>query len=140
MSWTYSGDPAKSSRDWIRWRLGDTDSSAKLQTDAEIDAALTTWGTKELAAAQIARTVAAGYSRKVDTTMGKLRIAHSQRVKYWDDLAQTLMAESEMTGVAPWAGGISEASKESFEADTDRVDPAFVIGIHDMTENSTGAE
>ena len=140
MAWTYSGDPSKSDRDWVRWRVGDTDSSDKLQTDAEIDAAVTTYGTKYLAAAQIALSIAAGYARRVDTAMGKLKISHSQRVQYWTDFAMKLQAEADLTGVAPWAGGISKDSKQEFEADTDRVEPSFAVGMHDTVEGQHASE
>jgi hypothetical protein len=117
----------------VRWRIGDTDSSAKLQTDAEIDAALSEYGTKQEAAARVCDTVAAGYARKVDTAMGKLRVAHSQRVAYWRDLGRELRAEV-ATAVAPWAGGISRDDKRTREDDDDRVQPSFARGLHDTVE------
>lgn len=131
MSWSYSGDPTSSTKDWIRWRLGLTNSADKLQSDAEIAAALSEYGDKRLAAAKVAETIAGTYARRVDTTMGKMRIAHSQRVAQWQGLATSLRAEVAVS-VAPWAGGVSVADKEAQQADTDRVKPAFAVGMVDV--------
>lgn len=139
MSWTYSGDPAKSDRDWVRWRIGDTNASAKKQTDAEIEAALGEYGDKHFAAAQICRSLAAAEASKVDTTMGKLRIAHSQRHAQWIAMAEKLESEASISLATPWAGGISKDSKRTFQDDDDRVEPAFARGMHD-TEPGQHAE
>lgn len=133
MSWSYSGDPSKSNRDWVRWRVQDTNASNKKQSDAEIDAALVTYGSKERAAVEVLRTIGRGYLDRVDTTMGKLKIAHSQRAKAYFADADKLERELAFSAV-PWAGGISVADKESYEEDSDRVKPKFGKGMHDTVE------
>ena len=32
--------------------------------------------------------------------------------------------------VSPWAGGISEANKDTYDDDTDRIKPAFTVDLH----------
>lgn len=38
--------------------------------------------------------------------------------------------------VSPWAGGISKASKETYEDDDDRVVPAFTVELHNNPDTS----
>lgn len=58
---------------------------------------------------------------------------------FWDGLARlgsmdlTSMGLSKTSStVAPYAGGISVADKESYETNTDRVNPRFHRGMHDF--------
>lgn len=128
MSWTYT-DPGTSNRDWVRWRVGDTDTTDQLQTDAEIAAALATYGSKFKAAAAVARAIAAKYSRKADTTMDQLSISHSQKAKAYLALAGEIEA-----GVALDAGRvgsiqITQTDRETEREDTERPQPAFASGM-----------
>jgi len=143
MAFTYT-DPGTSSRDWIRWRVGDTDSTDPLQTDAEIAAALATYGSKFKAASAVARAIAAKFSRKADIGMDQLSISHSQKAKAYLALAGEIEA-----GVAQDAGcvgaiGISVADRDTERDDEDRPGPAFssgmfseVIPMMDMDSGST---
>ena len=137
MGWTYAGDPSANDRDFVRFEVGDTDTTDQLVTDEEIAGAVSVWGNKWRAASNVAKAIAGKFARRVDTTMGKLKISYSQRVKHYMDLAKTLEAEAKKHGAAaPWAGAISQDLKKAEEDDSDRVQPAFVVDQFDFPPTS----
>lgn len=137
MSWSYlSSDPGSSGKSWVRLRIGDTSSGDQLLSDEEINVFLDGEGNKYLAAAVAAETVGAQFARKVDKTVGRLRIAHGKAADAYFRTADRLRREM-ATRVAPYAGGISEADKDDAEDREDRVQPAFSRGMHDFAEPST---
>jgi hypothetical protein len=140
MANTYTGKPATSTRDFVRWRTGDTDASDWLQTDSEIDAALSIHGDKFQAAAAVADAIAAKFARRVDSTMGKLKLTLSQKVKQYRELAGAIRTEATISvAAAPWMAAHSVSAKDGYEEDTDRVVPAFAVDMHDTVEqNSLG--
>jgi len=128
MTWTYT-DPGTSTRDWIRWRVGDTDTSDQLQTDEEIAAAVATYGSKFKAAAAVARAIAAKFSRKADMGMDQFSVRHSQKAQAYLKLAADIEA-----GVALDAGrvgsiAISVADRATEMDNDDRPEPAFTSGM-----------
>jgi hypothetical protein len=124
-AWTYSGDPQISTRDAVRFYLGDTDSTAPIIYDAEIDALLVTYPNPFFAAAQAARGIAAKYSRKVSKRVGDLSINYSDLSKQFYSLANELQAQGETMGMTPYSGGISRTDKQTVNANTDREKPPF---------------
>ena len=138
-TWIYSGDPATSNKDWVRWKVGDTNSTDQLVSDEEIGAAVTAEGHKALAAAVICEHLAARYSREADQTIndgsGSSRTRSlSQRAGAFMKLATSLRTQSSVTiGVSPFLGGSSVVDKAAREDDTDRVAPAFTTGMSDFT-------
>lgn len=129
MTWTYGGNPATSNRDWVRWRVGDTDTTDQLQTDEEITAALTVYGSKYKAAASVARAIAAKFSRKADTDMGQLSIRHSQKAKAYLELAAEIDASVGLDAGRVGSIAISRADRATEREDTDRPEPAFATGM-----------
>lgn len=138
MSWSYTGNPTDSTKDYVRFRIGDTDSSDQLLGDDEIDAMVSQFGDKRLAAAAAAESVAAKFSRRFDTRYGKVSQQWSQLVEHYLTLAKKLRAEYTLNAAAPWAGSISQSAKDEERDDTDRVEPAFSVGMHDFTDNQHG--
>lgn len=141
-TWIYTGNPAAANKDWVRWRVGDVRADDQLVSDEEINAALTDANSnKNLAAAMVCERIAADFSREADFTIndgsGASRTnALSQRAASYLKLATTLRdaaAGSTTIFAAPYAGGISIADKDAQEDDTDRVSPAFNIGMQDYT-------
>lgn len=143
MSWSYaSTEITTTDRYWVRWRLGLTSSSEQLQQDEEIDAALASYGTKQAAAAAVARAISMSFARRADMTMGKLSISHSQKSERWDELAKKVEIEIGSGGDAPvpWAAAHSHSRKDAIEEGTDRVEPFFSRGMHDYPGTSDIAE
>ncbi|MGE0289035.1 MAG: hypothetical protein AB7I42_23080 [Bradyrhizobium sp.] len=139
-TWIYTGDPAASSKDWVRWRVGDVRADDQLTSDEEITAALSDASSnKNLAAAMVCERIAADFSREADFTIndgsGASRTnALGQRAASYLRLATTLReaaAGSSTFFVAPYAGGISIDDKTSREEDEDRTAPAFTVGMQD---------
>lgn len=89
-----------------------------------------------LAGADAAGYLAAQYARKVDTTSpGSISTASGTQAQKYADLSARLagLGIGRGAGIMPFAGGISVTQKQSMEEDTDRVQPAFVIGMTDAT-------
>lgn len=125
MTWTYTGDPSDSEKDAVRFLIGDTVSTDPLITDEEIAWLLTERGGVYPAAIQACETIAAKFARLADTQVDDVRVNLSQRAKGYRELAQTLSSRQAISGAMPFAGGISQAQKETAEEDTDRVPPFF---------------
>ncbi|MFA6044761.1 MAG: hypothetical protein WC718_07240 [Phycisphaerales bacterium] len=143
MAFTYT-DPGTSNRDWVRWRVGDTDSTDPLQTDAEVAAALATYGSKFKAAAAVARAIAAKFSRKADTTMDQFSVSHSQKAKAYLALADEIEAGVGLDAGRVGSIQITNADRDTERDDTERPSPAFasgmfseVIPLMDMDSEST---
>ena len=83
MSWSYA-NPSVSTRDWVRWMVGDTDSTDELLQDEEIDAAVSDEGNKYRAAATCARAIASKFSRQADKKVGPLSISASQKAERYE--------------------------------------------------------
>lgn len=134
MAWTYSGDPATSVRDKVRFLVGDTDTTSQEMTDAEVDAMIADAANEPYAAAiACAYALASKYARKVDKSIGDLSISWGQVAKGYRDLVQQLRIQAAgAAGVlAPYAGGISVSDKEGDREDSDRVQPHFRTNLHD---------
>lgn len=131
----YSGAPSSVTADALKLLIGDlsTSSSGELLKSAECTYFLTAYGSARAAAPHAARAVAAMFADQVGRTVGDLRVDAQQKFEHYNTLAASLERQSALTGV-PYAGGISIADKQSVESDTDRVAPAFRIGVHDHPE------
>jgi len=66
VAWTYSGDPASSTRDKVRFLCGDTDSTDQQLNDAEIAFLITEWVDAYLAAANACDAIASKFQRQSD--------------------------------------------------------------------------
>jgi len=142
MAWTY--DPnLTDDEDKVRFYVGDVDTTDQLRSDEEITAILALEGTVLEAAAAVAESLAAQYARKSDKETGELRIWLSNRYEQFRDTAKYLRGrtgeEDSLTAV-PHVGGISVSRKETVEADTDRVDPAFYVGMRDNPRARQGTD
>jgi hypothetical protein len=128
----YGNQPASNNTDALKFLVGDqsTSSSLELLSTAECNYLLGKWGSPDAAAPYAAEAIAADFADKVSKSVGDLRIDAQQQFEHYTTLAGTLRRAASFTGV-PYAGGISRADKQSVELDTDRVAPAFRIGVHD---------
>lgn len=134
MSWSYY--PGKSTRDWVRFVIGDTDENDQLLANEEIDAALTTEGSQYAAAAVCCEALAAKYSDARTKKVGPLTISGAERARSYLELAKRLRATVGRK-VAAYAGGISRSDIDSVRDDTDRYEGAFREGMHDVPGTGT---
>jgi len=136
VAFNYSGNPASSERDEVRFLLGDTVAPGYLQ-DAEIDWLLAqTGGNVTSAVAGAMQQIAAQFAAKaVDQTTGRISTEFSARAAAWEERLRRWLADNGTTVLSftpmPRAGGISEAAKTAQEQDTDRIPPAIRRGMHD---------
>lgn len=130
MTWSYSGDPASSDLDRVRFLIGDTDTVDQLVNNEEVNWALGEFPIY-IAAAELSEAIAAKFSRKVDKSVGDLKISFSKQAEQYSKKAKQLRNRGSLAAIAPYAGGISVSDKESVVSNTDRVDPSFSRGMND---------
>ncbi len=122
MSYT---SPSNSDADWIRFRIGDTDTSNEILSDTEIGDALTEQTDRVLAAAMCAEAIAAEFARKaIDLKMGKLHADRRALADHYWKLAEQLRTESG-SYAEPFIGGQTYSAKTTLRENTDLVPPRF---------------
>jgi hypothetical protein len=139
--WSYSGNPSTSSKDLVRWLIGDTIASRPLLLDAEINAALSFQPTPSFAATACADAIANKVASKVDKTIGKTSIKLSQMVDAYRQMADRLRAGGagnlpggDGSGVhlgGIFVGGASISEDEALRSDSDLNQSSFSIGQDD---------
>jgi len=126
MTWSYSGNPATSAKDQVRFLVGDTNPKEQLLTDQEIEFLLTTYNQFTInAAVQACEAIIGKYSRLADETVGRVSIQYSQKAKGYMTQMKLLRNRMTMSSAAPYVGGISITDKQQQAANTDRVRPDF---------------
>jgi len=130
---TYSGNPAASDRDAVRFWIEDTAAPFAL-TDEEIAYVLTIYPSAMEAAAACCRALAAKYAKMVDKEVGDLKLKYSQRGTAYLALADRLDAQAGLVGLMPYGGGISIADMQAVDLDSDRPAPPMRIGQFDNPE------
>jgi len=135
MSWNYSGRPADSDRDHVRFLVGDTDAEEPFVQDEEIAFAVANQTSLKLSAALVLRALAAKYSRQVTNKVGDVSSNCSDVAKAFRDRADELDPAGLTTApalVLPSFGGLTISGKETLAEDTDAVQPRFVRGADDI--------
>ena len=129
MTWTYVNTLA-TTRDQIRWFVGDTDTDEQLVADEEITWAVTQNPDVRLAAAEVADAISRKFARYATVRTQDTAVDYTARAKQYRDVAAALREQYALRGAVPFAGGIGVADKRDREKDTDRVQPAFSRGLH----------
>lgn len=133
----YSGDPADSSLDAVRFLIQDT-STSPFFADAEINYTIGLYPTVMLAASALcdqaiiatqSLSTSAGVSEK---QVGDLRIKYDVgsggTAERWRNIKASLRAQAARLSGTAYTGGASVADKANVEADTDGVDAKFRRG------------
>ena len=98
MAWTYSGDPAASEKDQIRFTIGDTDTTDQQLNDAEIAWLISARGSAAQAAPYAAEAIAAKLARESDSSksVGDLSLSQSlsARSQKYYELASRLAVQA----------------------------------------------
>lgn len=138
MAWTYSGNPASSPKDSVRFLIADTDADEAFVTDEEI-----AWSLSQVsqniyqAASLVARSLSAKFSTLSDETIGPLQFKYAERAKNYEKTADRLEKQgsksTSLTGI--YCGGCDVSEKESNEYDTSLVQPEFKKGITDYVSD-----
>lgn len=131
MAFTYSGDPASSDRDLVRFLIGDVTSTSALYQDAEIDAIIATAASPHWAAVSLVDTAIARFAYKADRSIDGLSVRYSSVVSSLKTLREALVRQAETAtsggrpGAAIYIGGLSEAERDTDELNTALSQPAF---------------
>lgn len=130
MAATYSGDPAASDLDFVRFKTADTDVDNADVTDAEITAMLAYYPSKWQAAHACALKRVQKFAR---IALGSANPNLSQIVSAAKKLADQILSEAAQQGVAITIPSASESAKQLANDDTDRVPDRFSRGMNDFT-------
>jgi hypothetical protein len=94
MTFTYSGDPAASDKDEVRFLCGDTDSTRPLLSDQEIAFVIGKWaplyGSNTLNAAVCCEIIAAHYAREVSVSADGVSVGVSELQSKFEAAAVSL--------------------------------------------------
>lgn len=130
MAATYGADPNEPI-DRIRLLTGDTDVTAPLLQDEEIEFLVANEGPIYMAAAAAADAIAGKFARKVDTRVGGISKSNSQATDHYLKLAKRLRSQQAEQAVSFYAGGLSKAEKRADAQDSDLPQPDFTRELHD---------
>lgn len=140
MAWSYSGNPASSNLDAVRFLVGDTDTNDQLLSNEEINYMVLTHGNVRRAASESARAIAAKFARLMNRSIGGLAADFSAKYRQYLELADNLLEKDELSPVSPFISGFSRSAKEAEELDTDRETTFGRKGQHDNPRAYPGDE
>lgn len=136
MTFTYSGDPSTSTRNYVRFLLNDTDSTDALFSDEELTYVITEWGGDAYdAARECAEILIARFARLADSTsksVGDISVSESygSKVSHYKELANSLLLRKmRKSPPRPWAN--TDALKSTDDKTTTDFATDFVIGQMD---------
>jgi len=140
MTFTYSGDPASSARNHVRFLLHDVDSTDPLYSDEEITFVINSWASDVYEAArELAETAIAKYARLAESTsksVGDISVSESfaDKVTHYTKLAETLARrKNRKQAPRPWASASNLTSTARRNDATHNTD--FYEGIMDNPNN-----
>lgn len=138
MSWTYSGNPAASNRDFVRFLTGQTSSDdAVIMNDEELSFLLVQRPNPYFAAAMAAERLAVRYGNTVRSkTVGDLTLNYGERETHYRTLSGELRRQGMTQNIRPFVGGSSISDVDARKEDTDRVQGAFSVGMDDRDTSS----
>lgn len=136
MAWSYSGDPASSNRDAVRFTIGDTNVNAQQLQDEEIDYNLGLDTPENVLRASIRSVLnlMALVARQVSQTAGRLSKSLSDQLGHYKELLAALEDEFATTGdglVSFYVGGLSDSEEDTDKRDSDLRQNQFEIAQDD---------
>lgn len=136
MTFTYSGDPSTSTRNYVRFLLNDTDSTDALFSDEELNYVITEWGGDAYdAARECAEILIARFARLADSTsksVGDISVSesYSSKVTHYKELSNNLfLRKMRQKPPRPWAN--ADAMKSTDDKTTTNFATDFVVGQMD---------
>jgi len=133
MTWTYGHNPTASTRDGVRFLVGDTDEDEQLVQDEVIAWALTLHSDDiNASAVDVARGIAAKFaSEATKLQIGRVREEYTDRAAAFAARATEIETNSSVSAAGPVAPQISLSDRETAFEDTDRADTQFKLGQMD---------
>lgn len=131
MSFTYSGNPASSSLDEVRFLLSDTESENPLLSNEEVEYLLAQQENSYLAAANGAEIISSIFTRRADKEkVGDITLEYKDKARQYVNLAGRLRDSNPSQSITPYCGGISISDKDSRESNLNRLVPVFTRDTH----------
>jgi hypothetical protein len=136
MTFTYSGDPSTSTRNYVRFLLNDVTSTDALFSDEEIAYVITEWsGDAYEAARELAEILIARFARLADSTsksVGDISVSesYSSKISHYKELANSL-AQRKMRKSPPRPWAKTDALKSTDDRTTNDFNTDFVVGQMD---------
>jgi len=92
LTWSYTGNPASSSKDAVRFLIGDTDTSDQLLSNEEIDYTITQSGSIYQAAHDSAYAIASTFARMASSkSVGDLSLSYNDRATTYYQVADRML-------------------------------------------------
>ena|SRR5580765_3073466 len=137
MSWSYSGNPATSALDLVRFRLGDVEGDYPIASDEEcLQALRDAGGNSYVAAAIIAESKATVFfMRPSREKRGDRWIEWQEQALAFQTLAKTLRMNANIQTTSVYGGGIDAAEREAERRDRSLNQPVFTTHLHDTTRH-----
>ena len=136
MTFTYSGDPSTSTRNYVRFLINDTDSTDALFSDEELNYVISEWGGDAYKSArECAEILIARFSRLADSSsksVGDISVSESfsQKIQHYKELANNLLTR-EMRKSPPRPFANAQSLKSTNDRIVDDFNTDFYAGIHD---------
>lgn len=136
MTFTYSGDPSTSTRNYVRFLINDTDSTDALFSDEELNYVISEWNNDAYKAArECAEILIARFSRQADSTsksVGDISVSESfsNKITHYKELAESLLRR-EMRKNPPTVFANTQSLKSTNDRIIDDYNTDFYAGIHD---------
>lgn len=139
VTWSYSGNPASSPKDEVRFLIGDTNTNDQQLQDAEINYAISLVtppaSPNYIPAIYCAEALAAKYARMVTKSVGDLHVSYTDRLKNFQALATQLRTRATLAMVPFNVGGELLSEKVAAFANGDLITTA--ARINGMSEPGT---
>lgn len=136
MTWSYSGNPASSQKDAVRFLIGDTDTTRQLATDEEIAWSLTEQPNTYQAAALVCLSLASKFSKSGTVKVGDVTCSGTELAAQFTQRARELERKAAAQAALPFVGGRSLQGKADLREDPDSTQPSFAIGQDDHPDTS----
>jgi hypothetical protein len=98
---TYGGDIVNSDLDWTRFTKGDTDTAHARLTDAEIQASILIYGTKQRAAKICMEAILVKLAQDCDYAIGPEKVFASQRYEQYKQFYETVKTSFSEGSITP---------------------------------------
>jgi len=129
MAWSYSGNPATSPLDELRFKIGDTDPAAPIFSDEELEYILAANNGNMMASCtQCVQAAIAKYGRLKDEVIGGLEAKYQQIYENYQRMWQDIQNGTSIFGanlVNVFAGGLTIDGKVEQYNDQSKVQPKF---------------
>jgi hypothetical protein len=135
MAWTYSGNPADSDRDRLRFETGDTDTNSQLLQDAELDFVIAQESTWARRIARCLRSIGHKLLQQPNFALDRWREDRHEVAKSFLERARELEKTGKAAGV--YAGGISTSDKDTQKDDEDYDQPFASLTMDENQSEDT---